>query len=112
MRRRYKRSEELWNTFLRTSFGRPLARGGVIRRMKWDRGPRLLPTKTKIWLVLLAILSLLSMALGGWIAQTTRNQKWLDDDELLLQDTIQHAQAQSHLLRSQRGAAAVKRYLN
>lgn len=89
MRRRYKRNEEIRNTFLRTSFGRLLVREGVIRRMQWERGPRPLPTKTKLWLVALLIFGLLFMALGGWVAQTTRNQKWLDDDELLVQDTIQ-----------------------
>jgi hypothetical protein len=96
MRRRHTRSEELWRAFLRTSSGRQLVREGVIRHTPWERRPRPLPAKTKLWLAVLVILGLLAMVLGGWIAETTRNQKWFDDDKLLPQDTTQHSQARIH----------------
>src|ERR1700742_5305083 len=52
--------------------------------MRRARIPRRLPMKTKLWLVVVVVLSLLAMAFGGWIAESTQNQKWVDDDSLLL----------------------------
>jgi hypothetical protein len=57
--------------------------------MQSERRQNALPIKTKVWLAVLVILGLLAIALGGWMAETTRNQRWLDEDKLLLQDTIQ-----------------------
>ena len=81
MRKPYRRTNDLWDAFLRTSPGRQLLREGVLRRTKTSTLTSLpLSRRAKLWLAAVILLALLATMVGAWISATTLNHQRMDDD--------------------------------
>ena len=70
-----------WQSRVRAAIGRTqpqmTVEFGRVKRRHESAQP--IPALTKLWLLVIILLTVLALLIGGWVGLTTHDQRWLED---------------------------------